>query len=496
MPGEAMTGQFIDLYADGGTMEFAPVIEVNSLTANPWQWISFSSPVEQYQVENPEKYTLTFVQDGSLVINADCNVVLGKYTTEGATIKIELGPSTLAACPEGSRSDQFLKNLQSAAIYGFEDDVLNLDLMMDGGTMTLTPFDPMAAFRVKTWQELLEKAIQTCDAPGAILLADTPKGRFLNVAGLSSVEDNTPMQATDRLEIGSNTKSFTTVLALLLQEDGVWSLDDPLNKWLPDQAAKIPNGGKVTLRQLGQNHTGIPDYADPIIGKAIMGSTFDQASLEKGYTPEELVDFALSSGTPSFEPGQGWEYSTTNFILLGLAIEKATGKPISELYQQRIFDPLGMQDTFLLNDIPEPGSVVNGYYTMENKQVVNVTTWNGSQGWAGGSLVSTAEDMAKYMQGLASGKVFKSPDSLKQLTSFGDGIVASFLGYGLGVGKWGDDPFGWGHAGQTPGFQSAWAIYPEKQVNVVFLTNSGTCSANSLLTMIQVSPELFESEIP
>ena len=82
----------------------------------------------------------------------------------------------------------------------------------------------------------MSKAIR-CSAPGAILLVDSPQGRFLQATGVSSIEDQTPMQVSDAFEIGSNTKSFTVALALQLQEEGVWSLDGPFAQWLPDVAA-------------------------------------------------------------------------------------------------------------------------------------------------------------------------------------------------------------------------------------------------------------------
>jgi D-alanyl-D-alanine carboxypeptidase len=304
------------------------------------------------------------------------------------------------------------------------------------------------------------------------------------------------MQPTDRFQIGSNTKSFTTVLSLLLQEDGVWSLDDPLSKWLPDQAAKIPNGDKITLRMLGQNNTGIPDYADAVIGEALQGDSLGQATLEQGYTPEELVDIGVQLREPNFAPGEGWEYSTTNFILLAMAAEQATGKSLEQLYQERIFDPLGMENSYLLQGVPEAVDFVRGYYTLKSGEAVDVSNWNGSQGWSGGSIVSTAEDMAKYAEGLASGSVFKDPASLEQLTTFGDGQVGPFSNYGLGVGVWSQEPFAWGHAGQTPGFQSLFAIYPEQDTRVVFFTNSGSCNVYSLPQIVAASPDLFTQELP
>ena len=126
---------FIDLTADGGTLEFAPGDPL--LTGDPWSWVAFTNPVEQFQVEDPAKYQLTFNPDNSLNIQADCNLAQGDYSLQDQSISIQVGPTTLAACPEGSRSEQLLKLLPGAAIIFFEEGDLFIDLMADGGTLKL-----------------------------------------------------------------------------------------------------------------------------------------------------------------------------------------------------------------------------------------------------------------------------------------------------------------------------------------------------------------------
>ncbi len=612
--------------------EEATMADLTALVEHPWQWASFTNPASQFEVESPESYVLTFNSDGTVSVKADCNNASGSYTADGSSLTIEIGPMTMAACPEGSLSDQFVQLLGGAALYFFEEGDLYIDLMADGGTMAFTPasaeamaddgegaivdtaeeqpfgagiywqlssltdpvngeliideselyslsmadgtailstacrfavgsyeldgsalaltydlpeksdencaegpngdryfqllqgtanyftengrllidlmadggtltftrYDPaelaQKLMRVESWDEVLANVLasQACAAPGGVLLVDTPQGRFLKAQGVASSEDGTPITAADAFEIGSNTKSFTTVVALQLQEEGVWSLDDPLQMYLPEQAAKLPYGDQVTLRQLAQNQSGIPDYADAIIGDAIVNN-----NLEKGYTPEELIDYVAENLEPSFGPGQGWEYSTTNFILLGMAIEAVTGQSLAELYEERIFAPLEMTNSYLLEGVPEEGQIVQGYYTLDDGEVMNVTAWNGSQGWAGGGNISTVEDMAKYAAGIASGALFQDPTSLEQLLAFGDGAVGLFAGYGLGVGRWSEDPIVWGHEGQTPGFQTMWAVYPDQESRVVFLTNSGSCSVAPVsLGIINASPDLFTQELP
>jgi amidase len=456
-----------------------------------WLWSSYTNESDSpSEIDNPSKYILIFGEDNSLVAVGDCNVASGTYTIEGDQFAAGLEPGELTTCEEGSRSEQFLELLAQGGSLSINNDALTIELPEKAGTLGFIPNDPQAAFRVETWEEAAEKFLESCDAPGAVILVDEPRGRFLQAYGLANLEDGVPMQTDDRFEIGSNTKSFTVVLALQLQEEGVWSLDDPLSQWLPNPAARIPNGEQVTLRHLASNTSGIWDYADPLIGAMIE----DGGDLEKAYTPEELIDYVVENGEPSFAPGEGAEYSSTNFILLGEAIEAATGEALADLYQERIFDPLGMENSSLLEGVPEDGAIVNGYYTLPSGEVLNTTDENGSQMWAAGGIISTAEDMAKYAAALSNGSQFQDIDSYIQMTDFGDEFVASFSGYGLGVGKWSDEPFAWGHGGQTAGFQTLFAIFPGSLTNVVLLTNSASCSVAGLMAIIQASPALLPTE--
>ena len=117
----------------------------------------------------------------------------------------------------------------------------------------------------------------------------------------------------------------------------------------------------------------------------------DRAGLVKSYTPQELVEHVIVNGKPDFAPGKGWRYSSTNFILLGMVVEAATGKSLSELYQTRIFDPLGMKNSSYLEKSPKPGAIVAGYYKTPNGKLTDVTEWNATQGGAAGAIVNTAE---------------------------------------------------------------------------------------------------------
>ncbi|MFN2137971.1 MAG: amidase family protein, partial [Candidatus Promineifilaceae bacterium] len=316
-------------------------------------------------------------------------------------------------------------------------------------------------------------------APGLVLLVDTPDGRYLNAAGVSSLEDGTPMQVDDRLEIGSNSKSFTVAVLMQLQEEGVLSLDDSLSDWLPELAAQIPNGEQITLRQLAAHTSGIWDYGDPIIGEAAA----NPEKLEAGYTPQELVQYAIDNGLPDFAPGESWKYSNTGYILLGMIAEKASGQTLSELYQARIFDPLGLETAVFIEGVPQEGEITTqGYWWLDDGTRLNTTHWNVSQGWAAGGIAMTAADLATYGKALAAGELFQDPTSLDQMLAFNEmAVPIGGAPFGLGLMDLGDGY--WGHEGQTAGFQSLWYTNPDEQITVAGLTNSAAYSAYDLLNV-------------
>ena len=330
-------------------------------------------------------------------------------------------------------------------------------------------------------------------APGTVLLVDTPDGRYLKAAGVASLEAETPLQSDARMEIGSNTKSFTVVLLLQLQEEGKLSMDDPLSQWLPDWAAKIPYGDEMTLRQLANHTAGLWDYGGDVGVGVIGGGVNNPDLLTKQYTPEELVQYAIDEGEPYFKPGEPgqWHYSNTGYILLGMVIEKIAGKPLGELYQERIFDPLGMTSAILIEGVPQGGDLdSDGYYFTATDEYVNTTDWNASQGWAAGALAMTAEDLLTYARALGAGELFQNPDTLQEMLDFNaDAPDLAYMPYGLALQDlsiYGGAPGFFGHSGQTLGFATIWFTNPDTGVTVIGLSNNAAFSSYTMLYVLQI----------
>ena len=379
---------YIDLMADGGTMRLDPAGEmansdeedaaaavdaaalqamVAGVMANPWKWTTFSNADEEFTIEDPASYMVTFNDDGTVEIQADCNNASGAYTLDGANVIIEIGPATLAACPEDSRSEQFLQLLGNATQLLPIGDQLYITQKTEDSTMILDAVSTTVvdlcgeqALSINTIEDTLAPEISAIldqglvslvqdgsqPGPGAVMLIITPEGRYFKSTGVSDVTACDPLPADSLFQIGSNTKMMTSAMLFQLQEEGVLSTSDLLSTWLPDLAAQLPYGDQITIDMMLTHTSGLHDYfAVPTEnGKTIEDGAADKEMLTRGFTPEELVTLVADSGLSDFEPGaEGlWNYSNTGYMLLGLIIEKATGKSYEENLKARIFEPLGL----------------------------------------------------------------------------------------------------------------------------------------------------------
>ena len=162
-----------------------------------------------------------------------------------------------------------------------------------------------------------------------------------------------PPTTTDHYRIGSLTKTMTATVILQLAQEGKLSLDDPISKYRPD----VPNGDTITIAQLLDMRSGLYGYdLDPVFLRAV------DADPKRIWSPDDLL--AIGYSKPAlFAPGTAYDYSNTNYVLLGLVMEQVTGKTASELFQERLFDPLGLDSTLLpaLDDASIPSVFAHGY---------------------------------------------------------------------------------------------------------------------------------------
>ncbi len=468
---------------------------VAGVMSNPWLWTSFSDSTGDVSVKTPASYEVIFKEDGTVEIKADCNRAFGAYTLDGANVNIEIGPSTMAACPGDSRGEQFLQLLGSAAQMLPLDGKLYMSLKAESGTMvfdavitTVADLCGEQALAINAIEDTLAPEISaTLDeglvdlvtsgaqpGPGASMLVITPQGRYHKSTGVSDVSTCEPLSADSHFQIGSNTKMMTVAMLFQLQEEGVLSTADLLSKWLPGMAAALPDGDKITIDMMMTHTSGLHEYfkIPTESGLTIEDGIKDKAMLTHNFSPKELVTLVSGAGLSDFEPGaEGqWNYSNTGYILLGLIIEKATGKSYGENLIMRIFEPLDLKHTYLQTGQPDKGALPQAYF----KTPFEFTTseWNASQGWSAGAVVSTPEEFAVFLKAVFTGRLFKNPATLELMKKHSAAGVDK-LGPGTIYAHGMLDNQGvLGHGGQTLGFQSDGGYVPDKDVTIVMWSNA------------------------
>jgi CubicO group peptidase (beta-lactamase class C family) len=286
---------------------------------------------------------------------------------------------------------------------------------------------------------------------GAVLVTNGDEVLLDKAFGMAVVEWSISNTTGTKFRLGSLTKQFTAALILLLQQDGKLNINDPVSKYLPD-APKAWE--KITLANLLGHTSGIPNFTD-----------FKEygAWAASAHTWEE--EYAFFRDRPlDFEPGAKYEYSNSNYEVLGGILEKVSGRKYGDLLRERLFAPLGMNESGLDNDELILPQRAEGY-KQGPKGLIVARSESMSVPFSAGSIYSTTGDLLKWEHALFGGKVL-SPDSLTAMTTAGKG------GYGFGVmvNNW-DGVKVVDHGGGIEGFNTSLFYVPEKRVCVVVLAN-------------------------
>lgn len=312
--------------------------------------------------------------------------------------------------------------------------------------------------------------------PGATLGVALANGESFGLAtGFSDRDAKTPMKPNDRMLAGSVGKTFAAATALQLVKEGKINLDDKIAKYLGREPwfARLPNANEITVRQLMNHTSGLVRYE--------FKEQFTKdltANPEKVWKPAELVAY-LFGEKPPFAAGKGWDYSDTNYIVLGMIIEKVTGRKFYDEANRRVLKPLNLHDT-IPQDGPRLEGVVQGYAGPNNPfggtdaMIVNGKfAINPQFEWTGGGYASTARDLARWAKMFYEGKAF-SADLLPQVV---DGVAAPMLGretkYGLAaIIRQTAAGTSYGHSGFFPGYMTDMMYFPEHKIALAVQVNT------------------------
>ncbi len=326
------------------------------------------------------------------------------------------------------------------------------------------------------YQGLVDGGLQL-GAPAVSVAVISPDGLWLGSGGQADIAQGISAKSCHKYHVASTTKMLASTAALRLVEQGQFQLDDLAAEFLPSEVIgrvanlELTGSSGVTIRQLMQHTSGIPDYLT-------MGYFFDAFNfgLEPGSAAEELE--RIYGLDPWFEPGTDFEYSNANYLLLSLIIAETTGSPSHAAVYQYVTEPLGLDSTFARSE--HPMGVVRGYgdlhgngVLMDHTELTEAVMLG--EGKLDGGFVSTASDLATLVRALAKG-VLLSEESTSQMQDFltyepgeDDGPEN---GYGLGLARI-ETAYGGaiGHYGTVYPYQTLAFHFLEQDVTVVVTTN-------------------------
>lgn len=291
--------------------------------------------------------------------------------------------------------------------------------------------------------------------PGVVAGVRDNDGVWKGTSGVADLTTQQPRGAGDGFRAGSVTKSLVATVLLQLQTEGRVDLDAAVDHYLPGLVRGNGHGGtKIRVRQLMNHTSGIFNFTeDATSAKKVLGIEFLESRYDT-WTPQQVIALALRN-PPQFEPGTSWKYSNTNYLLLGLIMEKLTGRPYAEEIEGRVTRPLGMRATYFPGTDPHVPAPTRHYstFTEDPGKTYDVTELNPSWAWAAGEMVTNSSDLNRFYTALFSGGLLR-PAQLRQMTSTGstEGNLPSQR-YSLGLIEY-ETSCGvkvWGHSGGIHG---------------------------------------------
>lgn len=309
-------------------------------------------------------------------------------------------------------------------------------------------------------QEAMDATVEQ-GVPGVLGQVVDRRGTWNGTSGVGDIRTHRPRGADDTFRVGSITKTFVATVVLQLEAEGALDLDDTVEHWLPGVVrGNGHDGRKVTLRQLLNHTSGIAEmFGDPAARARITGKGFLKHRYDD-FTPQEAIDAAMRQ-RPTFEPGTGWSYSNTNYVLAGLVIEKVTGHPYGTEVERRVLRPLGLRDTVVPGTdprMPDPHGRAYSKLLVENPgpRLYDVTELNPSIAYSAGEMISTAGDLNRFYRALLRGELLPQRQQKELLTTVPVGDEAPGARYGLGLEtvKLSCGVQVWGHGGGIHGSSS------------------------------------------
>jgi len=304
-------------------------------------------------------------------------------------------------------------------------------------------------------ESYLSSAVNAWKFNGVALVARKDGIIFHKAYGWQNYSDKKVSDTSTCYPLLSITKSFTALAIMKLQELKKLSLNDKVNRYLPD----FPNGNNISIEQLLDHTSGMHNFTDDI-GE-------EDSAIVNHPVKREFMMKLIAEKPVDFKPGKSFQYNNSGYYLAGLIIEKVTGKSYEQNVRELIFQPLGMDHSGF--DYPglDPSLKATGYQFLNDIRQKIYPYLDSTVSFSAGSIYSTSSDLFKFTKAIADKRII-SPDSWKVLLAKRKG------GFGLGfrIGSYNGINY-IRHSGGYPGFVTEYVYYPEKDVTIILLKNSG-----------------------
>ncbi|MFD3539877.1 serine hydrolase domain-containing protein [Streptomyces sp. NPDC058662] len=329
-------------------------------------------------------------------------------------------------------------------------------------------------------EALIRALRQTTDAgaPGAMARYTGPGGVLSKAVGVRDRSSGAAMDTRARFRIGSVSKTFSAVVLLQLVAEKKIALDAPVNRYLP---GLLPDD-RITVRHLLNHRSGLADYTNTMFERTVPGF---EAVRDKVFSYRELVELSLAEPRTT-EPGAAYKYSNTNFVVVGMLIEKATGRPVAEEYQRRVIKPLKLRDTSYVHPrTAVRGLHARGYLHPDEAGAPLVDSTEQTASWAqtAGAVISSPADLNTFVSALLGGRLL-SPRLLDAMLATSPTDGTNTRHYGLGLRRY-DLSCGtsvYGHTGTVQGYYTyAFATRDGRRSLAAMANTSNRGTANTAL---------------
>lgn len=320
------------------------------------------------------------------------------------------------------------------------------------------------AGQVAAVRRLLGRIVRLGIAPGVVVVLRRGDDTDVLTAGAADTATGAPMTSRHRFHVASMTKPMVATVVVQLVQEGSLTLDDTVEQWLP---GLLRAGDRITVEQLLSHTSGLAEYND---------TPADWPILRRPPVDQRALVVAAGRARRDFAPGHGQAYSNTNYAVLGLLVERVTGRSLETNLDRRIFGPLRMASASLRPSRVFEEPVAHGYV-----HGTDATRWDLTWGWAAGGLVSDAPDVDRFFAGLFDGDLV-APAVVDEMAEPVADDLGLWSGYGLGLAELAT-PCGKavGHTGVVDGFVSAAYTRRREHVAVVVMVNTDRDLSTGLL---------------